>query len=206
MTTAIEHRAPALREWAVIYEAMLRGEQVVDLRKGGIHETGKHFTLRAPRFWLYPGYEHQRADLLKPEYLPALDRVLDRTPPEGVIRIEGWAELVATAELTDADVVAALDREFIWTRDYAEQRLRWKPKHALHLLVLRAHRLAEPLEVPWREQYRGCTSWAELVDLPADPAAIPSRPVLDEQEFARRLDQLALLLPVGALRPVGQSA
>ena len=195
-------RTPALREWAVVWDAVLAGRQILDIRKGGIHETGKHFAVRAPRFWLYPGTEHQRADLLKPEALPALERVLSEAPPKETIRIEGWAELVATAEVSDSGPLLALDDEFVWSSDYAAQRLHWKPKHPLHLLVLRAHRLDEPLEVPWRDEYRGCTSWADLVDLPADPTAVASKPVLDDDAFASRLDAVRSALPAGALRPL----
>ncbi|MPZ98446.1 MAG: DUF1802 family protein [Dehalococcoidia bacterium] len=196
-------RTPALREWAVVWDAVLAGRQVLDIRKGGIHETGKHFAVRAPRFWLYPGTEHQRADLLKPEALPALDRVLREAPPKETIRIEGWAELVATAEVSEAVPLLALDDEFVWSSEYAAQRLNWKPRHPLHLLVLRAHRLAEPIEVPWREEYRGCTSWADLIDLPADPTAASAAPVLDDDAFAARLDIVRRTLGDGALRPLG---
>lgn len=197
MTTTT--RTPALREWAVIYDALLQGRQIVDLRKGGIHESERRFALRSSRFWLYPGYEHQRPGLLKPAFRPDLERVLRQAPPAGVIRIPGWAELVATAELSDPDALRQLDDQFIWAQDYAAERLRWKPKQPLHLLVLRAYRLADPIDVPWRDQYRGCTSWADLVDLPSDPAALPSQSALTDQQFADRYtalrSRLAHLLP-----------
>ncbi len=191
--------APALKEWAVIYDAILNGSQIVDLRKGGIHETGKHFVLRAQRFWLYPSYEHQRAELIKPAYRPALERSLRAVPPQGVIRVPGWAEIVAAAELTDADAIAALDNELIWTRDYAESRFRWKPRHPLHLLVLRAYRLPQPIDIPFRDAYRGCSSWVDLLDLPADPRSVPSDPVLPNGDFNARLDNLLARLPDPAL-------
>ena len=60
--------APACKEWAVIVHALLEGEQIVDVRKGGLREEGRHFGLRATRFWLYPTAEHQRAELLKEPY------------------------------------------------------------------------------------------------------------------------------------------
>ena len=34
---------PALKEWAAIVHALLEGEQIVDVRKGGLHEDGRHF-------------------------------------------------------------------------------------------------------------------------------------------------------------------
>jgi len=70
VTTAapITTPAPAFKEWAAIVHALLEGEQIVDLRKGGIREDGRHFELPARRMWLYPTAEHQRAELLKPAY------------------------------------------------------------------------------------------------------------------------------------------
>ena len=59
---------PALKEWAVVVHALLEGEQIVDIRKGGIKEDGRHFDLPTRRFWLYPTAEHQKAELLKPAY------------------------------------------------------------------------------------------------------------------------------------------
>lgn len=193
MTTTA--RTPALREWAVIYDALLQGRQIVDLRKGGIHESDRRFALRSARFWLYPGYEHQRPGLLKPAFRPDLERVLGQAPPPSLIRLPGWAEVVATAELSDSDTLRRLDDEFIWTPDYAVERLRWKSTQPLLLLVLRAYRLADPVEVPWRDQYRGCTSWADLVDLPPDPTALPSWPALSDAQFADRYAGLQARLP-----------
>ena len=56
----------ALKEWAVTVQALARGEQILLLRKGGIHEEGKDFRVIHPEFLLYSTYEHQREDLLKP--------------------------------------------------------------------------------------------------------------------------------------------
>src|SRR4029450_11696583 len=65
--------APALKEWAVIVHALLEGEQVLDVRKGGLREDGRHFGLQATRVWLYPTAEHQQPELLKPAYRHMVD-------------------------------------------------------------------------------------------------------------------------------------
>ena len=44
------------------------------------------------------------------------------------------------------------------------------------VLALRAHRLTDPITVPFREEYGGCTSWVALAELPDDPASLPSEP------------------------------
>ena len=49
-------------------QALLEGEQILDIRKGGLHEDGRHFSVQSSRLWLYPTVEHQRAELLKAPY------------------------------------------------------------------------------------------------------------------------------------------
>lgn len=194
-------RVPAFKEWAVIVDALLEGEQILDVRKGGLREEGRHFGLRATRCWLYPTYEHQRPELLKPAYQRSLDQVLAGAPDPGVIRIEGWADVVGAAVLTEPEHLAALDSKFIWTLDYAASRLAWKRRDPLWVLVLRVHRLAEPVEVPWREEYAGCTSWVDLDGLPDDPAELAGEPALSDVAFEGRLRGVRDALPVG-LEPV----
>ena len=48
--------------------ALLEGEQILDVRKGGLREDGRHFALHSQRLWLYPTAEHQKPELLKPAY------------------------------------------------------------------------------------------------------------------------------------------
>jgi hypothetical protein len=189
-------RALAFKEWAVIVRALLEGEQVIDVRKGGLHEDGRHFGLRAPRLWLYPTAEHQRPELLKAAYRHTID--LSTASPVGEpIRIEGWADIVGVATVADPEHLANVDSKTIWTHDYAESRLKWKRRDPLWVLALRAYRLADPITVPWRDEYGGCTSWVDLPDLPDDPAALPSEPALSDVAFKARLAGVAGELPTG---------
>ena len=65
--------APAFKEWAVIVHALLEGEQILDVRKGGLREDGRHFSVQANRLWLYPTAEHQKPELLKEPYRHWID-------------------------------------------------------------------------------------------------------------------------------------
>jgi hypothetical protein len=196
-------RALAFKEWAVIVRALLEGEQIIDVRKGGLHEDGRHFGVRAPRLWLYPTAEHQRPELLKPAYRHTID-VSTASPVGEPIRIEGWADVVGVATLTEPDDLANLDSKTIWSLDYASSRLKWKRRDPLWVLALRAHRLDEPVTVPWRDEYGGCTSWVDLADLPDDPAALSSEPALSDVAFEGRLKGVVDALPdgLGDLEPV----
>jgi len=188
--------APAFKEWAVIVRALLEGEQILDVRKGGLREDGRHFGLHATRAWLYATAEHQKPELLKPAYRRWIDDgSAAGSPPGGDIHIEGWAEVVAVATLTEPDDLARLASKLIWTPDYAESRLSWKRRDPLWVLALRAYRLREPITVPWSEDYRGCTSWVDLDDLASDPAAVPSEPALSDEAFGARLRLVESELP-----------
>ncbi len=188
--------APAFKEWAAIVHGLLEGEQIVDVRKGGLREDGRHFAILARRFWWYPTAEHQRAELLKPAYRHWID-LASAAPVGEDIHIEGWAEVVGTARLTEPEALDALDSRFVWTRDYAETRLRWKRRDPLWILALRVYRLDEAVTLPWRDRYAGCTSWVELDGLPDDPTELAAAPALSDVAFAARLRGIAAALPDG---------
>jgi hypothetical protein len=191
-------RALACKEWAVVVRALLAGEQILDLRKGGLREQGRHFSVQSPRCWLYPTYEHQQAELLKPAYARWADE-----PSAGPVSVEvaGWADIVGVATVTEPEVLDALDGRVIWSHDYVASRFRWKRRDPLHVLVLRVHRLEEPVRVPYREEYGGCTSWVDLDGLPDDPAALPSTPVLSDTAFDARRKGVEEAIPGGLSRP-----
>jgi len=190
---------PALKEWAVIVRALLTGEQIIDVRKGGLRETDRHFSLEAPAFWLYPTAEHQQPELIKPAYRRWVAAEIAAAPPDRGIRIGGWAQVVASATITEPDDIAALDSKLIWTQDYAASRLHWKRRDPLWVLALRVHRLDEPIELPFKDAYAGCTSWVDLEGLPDDPASLASEPALTDTSFEARMKLVADALP--ALTP-----
>jgi hypothetical protein len=192
--------APACKEWAVIVHALLEGEQVLDVRKGGLREDGRHFELQATRVWLYPTAEHQQPELLKPAYRQMID-LASASPVGEPIRIDGWADIVGVATVTKPEDLAALDSHLIWTSEYAESRLRWKKRDPLWVLALRVHRLLEPVIVPWREEYGGCTSWVDLEGLPDAPASLPSELALSDIAFGARMKGVIGALPGGLAEP-----
>src|SRR5438309_682932 len=81
------------REWAVTVRALAEGEQLLTLRKGGIREPEKHFKLDHERFFLYPTFDHQYADLVRESHRPVLERALEEgvwsdgePPPNALLR------------------------------------------------------------------------------------------------------------------------
>ncbi len=195
MTTSVL-RAPAYKEWAAVVQALLEGEQILDVRKGGIREDGRHFAVQATRLWLYPTFEHQRPELLKPAYARWIEPVPAPSTP-GDFVVGGWADVVGAATTSDPEVLDALDGKVIWSRKYVETRFNWKKRDPLWILALRVHRLVEPVTVPYRDSYGGCTSWVELDGLPDDPASLPCEPVLSDVAFEAKLKGAADSIPGG---------
>ncbi|HEU5307547.1 MAG TPA: DUF1802 family protein [Acidimicrobiia bacterium] len=184
----------ACKEWAAVVHALLEGEQILDVRKGGLREDGRHFSVQSTRFWLYPTAEHQKAELLKAPYRDWID--LAHAAPVGEpITIEGWADVVKLATITTSEELDAIGSKLVWTDDYAASRLGWKPRDPLWVLALRVHRLLEPVTVAWDDAYGGCTSWVQLAGLPDDPASLASEPALSDVAFEARLKGCVEALP-----------
>ncbi len=193
MAPQTTNAVPALKEWAAIVHALLEGEQIVDVRKGGLHEDGRHFDVPARRVWLSPTAEHQKAELLKPAYAHWVD-LATASPVGEPVSVLGWADVVDVATITEPEHVAAIDSKLIWSADYVEKRFSWKKRDPLWVLVLRVHRLHEPIMVPWRDEYGGCTSWVDYDSLP-DPESVPAHAVLSDVAFEAKRKGVRESLP-----------
>jgi hypothetical protein len=151
----------ALKEWAVAVEALERGETALVVRKGGIRE--KAFAVPKTRFLLFKGYEHQNEEQLKPSYHDLLHSI-PKLKDDGPVIFTSFAEVHAAYEISEAEELEALDPHHIWAHEYAESRLKWRPKKPLTVLVLRTYLLPEPVEFEYQAEYGGCKSWIELPD------------------------------------------
>src|SRR5438874_5968834 len=92
----------AFKEWALVCEALGRGEQTLLLRKGGIAEGRGGFAFRHSEFFLFPTFFHEQVVKV---------RTPDAKNPDaanGQIRIEFWARLEAQKEIGSWPDAAAL--------------------------------------------------------------------------------------------------
>jgi hypothetical protein len=102
-------------------------------------------------------------------------------PQPDRVRIRAWAEVAASYLITDPRCVDALSPYYVWNEEYMRERLRWKPRHPLHVILLRTYRIPRPVTVKVRDEYVGCHSWLELQrELPFE-----GTPVLSDEEFER---------------------
>lgn len=176
----------ALKEWATAVAALEAGKTIMLLRKGGIREEGNRFTVAYDRVLLYPTFEHQQPDLLKPEYAEGVKPVESRWHLE-TIRISAWAEITDIFQVSDADTVASLLPYHIWNERLASDRLKWKPRQPLYLLLLRVYKLPQIHTIPYRQEYGGCKSWIDL----AEPISLAgASPVLDDAFYTQLVEKI----------------
>lgn len=169
----------ALKEWGAAVHALLDGRQTVLLRKGGIHE--KVFDAGvASEFVLFPTVAHSHAERVRPEHRDVLAAgALDSTAEQVVVR--AGARVVAAIEVGRPEAVADLADLHIWTWESVEaDRVAFRPKHPLHVLVLEAVELPQAVTLPRVEAYRGCSSWLDLpLAWTGDGRAVHDRALLE---------------------------
>ncbi|MEM6332694.1 MAG: DUF1802 family protein [Planctomycetota bacterium] len=160
----------ALKDWGVVWEAVLSGAHAVLLRKGGVHEEEGpgRFRLAHRRFAMFPAWEHQRGDWLVEPWSGRAAAEQARLAGEGVrgepseVVIEGWAEAAGVWVVPSRDAFERLGALHVWREPYVDMRFGYKPDRPLYLVLLRAWRLAEPRRVAMNDRYLGCRSWVEL--------------------------------------------
>ncbi len=154
----------ALKEWAVAIEALGQGRLALIIRKGGIREENNRFEVRFPEFLFFPSFEHQQSDLLRPEHAAELTDALAATPDDDHLTFSHFAKVHSAFPVSELAELESLAPHHIWTQEYAEKRLRWRPRVALTAMVLRVYKLPEAKQVPVRAEYAGCKSWLPLLD------------------------------------------
>lgn len=187
MELALTH---ALKEWAVAVNALAQGQTILLLRKGGIKEQGGTFKVAHNPVLLYPTYEHQKPELLKPNYAAQVESVSSGWHPE-TVSISAWADITHIIQVSEAETVARLLPFHIWQEQFVSDRLKWKPRTPLYLLLLRTYRLSETQMISYRLEYGGCQSWINLA------TSIPladSVPVLSDAEYSRQVEAIQAMI------------
>jgi hypothetical protein len=153
----------ALKEWSAAIHALLDGRQTVLLRKGGIHE--KRFSVdpaKASEFLLFPTVAHSHAERVRPEHRDLLAPAeADNTDDHLVVRAA--AKIVAAVEVVRPESLDDIEDLHIWTADSVRaDRVDFRPKHRLTVLVVDVRPLVAPVQLPRLAAYAGCKSWVDL--------------------------------------------
>lgn len=168
---------PALKEWSAAVHALLDGRQTVLLRKGGVGE--KRFEVAAGEFLLFPTVAHSHPQRVRPEHRDLLARAAADSADEHVL-VRAAAKVVAALQVNRPEGLDDIQDLHIWTAaSIRADRLDFRPKHKLAVLVVSAMPLIEPVQVTRIPEYAGCTSW---VQLPISPSL--AAPVHDDDALA----------------------
>ena len=179
----------ALKEWAVICQALAEGRQALILRKGGIAEPSGEFQVHRTRFWLFPTYVHQQREGLQERAWPLLDQVQAGQPPAGVVRLTHFAEVDGIYRVRALPPVLLLSHLHLWSQDAVAQRFAYRVPE-LYVLPVRVWRAAQAHEIPDTAYYQGFRSWVDLDSaLPTD-GATPVLPAEALEDLHRQLDLL----------------
>jgi len=176
----------ALKEWSVVCDAVLSGQQSLLLRKGGIYESGGEFELEHSRFVLFPTVLHQKPDSVKPPWRDQI-KTVDREPDEMTIR--GWAEVFWIFRVPDRPAMDRLDDLHLWDKPLIDMRFNYRPDYPLYVIVLRAWALPEALKIKIDEQYAGCKSWVPLKEAVALQGSRVIKPDEELQVIKQRIEK-----------------
>lgn len=178
----------AFKEWNVIVEELLTGRQILILRKGGIHEKRGEFQLSHQEFFLFPTFLHQAEGNLKPE----LEKRLSLgTAPSETIQITGYAKVDWSEWVGDLSKLEKLDLYHGWSWECIQERAEWGDSKGLYVIAVRVYRLEKEISLKNDPKYGGCRSWVELGEGIQVPAMTP---VLSDQEFQKRSDQIKKII------------
>ena len=177
----------AFKEWAVVVEALAWGDQVLLLRKGGIHEGPGGFAPRPGPFWFIPTRFHQQRDAVTEAGLRHWPEAAAHLSDPARLTLRCLGEVTHRWRLETWGAIAALRAFHVWRDDVLQRRFDWGQPGGVHALAVRGRRLGTPVALPWVPAYDGCKSWVEL-DREVEPGAAES--AVADADYAGRVAEM----------------
>lgn len=170
----------ALKEWAAVISALRNGDQTVLVRKGGIADPA--FGVEAERFYLFPTYLHQKEKQFRPEYLHHFTTTNRSGGEPEQVGIDTWCEVAGLWRVVDLDLLRKLGDRVIFTGETFEERFRFRPDQAVHVIAVRAFSLPGTVAVKNQPLYAGCRSWISVEEEIDVSGSVPviREPLLEE--------------------------
>jgi len=172
------------KEWAIICEALGRGQQSIILRKGGMAEGSAGFSFRHREFFLFPTFFHEQVEKTR------IGNISIPSPNEAKVELQFFAKLERTHLITSWEIAEALEPLHIWHRAVVRERFEYDQRGQLHVALVRVFRLEPKWILLNDKSYGGCRSWLRLPECP--PATRFQAVLADEEHRHRRslLDQI----------------
>lgn len=182
----LEKNCKAFKEWAIVVDALGRGEQVVIFRKGGISEGPGGFDIEDREFFLFPTYEHQKADSIVSSHQTRLEELAQSRPQDGHVHVSFYASIQRVHKITRSELLDRVAAFHIWQTSLIHERFEWGSEKSIHLLILRVFKLPQELKIPYLSEYGGCKSWVSL----QNNFSTAGEPVLSNGDFHRKLHEV----------------
>lgn len=181
----------AFKEWAIVVDALGRGEQIIILRKGGISEGRDGFQMEHPQFLLFPTLYHQQRESVTLEAQARYDQIAPGLPAPEIVLVEFHAEVVTWRQVDSLSSAEGLRGQHCWKDEVIADRFDWGRAKNIFAIAVRVHKLPLAIELPMSPAYGGCKSWVELEK---DIVTSGSLPVLDQQAFDHKLNRFLTAL------------
>jgi hypothetical protein len=185
----------AFKEWAVVVDALGRGEQILILRKGGICEQRGQFHVDHGEFWLFPTQYHESERSIIPSKRPVL-REITRAAVKDFVDIEDYAVTDSVLKITDPAMLSRLQGRHIWNEQALQERLQFGREPGVYALLTRVYRRPLSMRLPMHKSYGGCKSWVELERALSTEGLTP---VLSDVEYNAQRDEICERLSDHAL-------
>lgn len=156
----------ALKEWETVCDRLGRGEDVLVLRKGGILERREGFRVEHREFFLFPTRFHERGGA-----------------PPARVELRHYASVEEDFRVGDLAALRRLEGMHSVPWEDVERRFHYGDEKGVHVLLLRAWRLARAPAIEDAGAYDGCRSWVELRE---EFPVVPEAPALGDREFEAR--------------------
>ena len=175
----------ALKEWGTVVKALSDGKQTILIRRRrpAYHE-----------FFLYPTYGiKQTRKSFQRQFHSIFDRAMASKLRRGV-KISCFAQVKEIVEVNDVERLARLSDHCIWTSSHVEDYFKESKYGKVYVLILRVFLLPEPTIV---DVFPGI-SW---VNLPEPISTLNCVPVLTDEEFSNRVNEIKAKLEEGIKPP-----
>ena len=94
----------AFKEWAVVIDALGRGDQILIFRKGGVAEGRGGFQVDHPEFLLFPTRFHQQRESVLPAAQERFDRMAPDVSKKSILRLEYIARVIDSRRLDSLSI------------------------------------------------------------------------------------------------------
>jgi hypothetical protein len=183
----------AYKEWAVICEALGRGDQSLLLHQAGTDEGDPAFLRNEAQFWLFPTFSQQQQTGIIEDAKTLLQQVETDRPPSGTVRVQYWAEITTIYRVREALPAVLLAHLHYYSEETVLQRLEagLGGVGGLYVLVVRVWKPPRAVEIAEAADPASRPCWVEL----AQPLSTEnSTPALDDDSFRIVQKQLDMLL------------